>query len=491
MLFSVLHAVVRRLFCDIDVVRVRLTESGARYLDELPVLLQIGDSLTSAVSHAGADSADELEHGVCKRAFVRNAALDAFRHEFCRIRLEISVLRALFHGTDRAHAAIDLEPSALIDLAFAGAFLAPCEERADHDDVSARGERFHYVSAVFYAAVCDDGDVVFCRDACDVVDRRDLRHADAGDDARRTDRAGTDADFDCVGARFDEVFRRLGRRDVAADDLAIRECVFDLSDRLHDAFRVTVRRVEHEHVDARLDKCARALENVFRDAYRRAAKKPSAAVFCGIRVLRALLYILGRDKAFEVSRFVDEREFFDLVRREDLQRFRVRRSDVARDEIVLRHDLADLSVHVGKEAHVAVCDDADEDVVFVDDRHARDLVFSHQRLGFVNVVVWAERKRIRYNAVLTSLYPLDLVRLHRDGHVLMNDADAAFARHRDRHSRFGNGVHRARHYRRVEHDFVRKSRSEIYHVGRHFALRRDEQHVVKRDAFFEEFFSRI
>ena len=40
-----------------------------------------------------------------------------------------------------------------------------------------------------------------------ICDRRDLRHADAGDDARRADRARTDADLDAVGAVVDE---RLG-----------------------------------------------------------------------------------------------------------------------------------------------------------------------------------------------------------------------------------------------------------------------------------------
>ena len=42
-------------------------------------------------------------------------------------------------------------------------------------------------------------------------DRGDLRHADARDDARGADRAGTDADLDAVGAGFDERLRRLGR----------------------------------------------------------------------------------------------------------------------------------------------------------------------------------------------------------------------------------------------------------------------------------------
>ena len=47
-----------------------------------------------------------------------------------------------------------------------------------------------------------------------------LRHADAGDDARRADRAGADADLDRVGAVVGErLARPSAGRDIAADDL--------------------------------------------------------------------------------------------------------------------------------------------------------------------------------------------------------------------------------------------------------------------------------
>ena len=53
----------------------------------------------------------------------------------------------------------------------------------------------------------------------DVGDGGDLRHADTGDDARRADRARTDADLHAIGARLDQRQRRFGGDDVAADDL--------------------------------------------------------------------------------------------------------------------------------------------------------------------------------------------------------------------------------------------------------------------------------
>ena len=55
------------------------------------------------------------------------------------------------------------------------------------------------------------------------LDRGDLRHADARDDARRADRAGADADLDRVGAVVGQRPGAGGRRDVAADHLHLAD----------------------------------------------------------------------------------------------------------------------------------------------------------------------------------------------------------------------------------------------------------------------------
>ena len=50
-------------------------------------------------------------------------------------------------------------------------------------------------------------------------DGGELRDTNAGHDACRADRAGTDADFDRVGAGVDEGARAFGGGDVAGDDV--------------------------------------------------------------------------------------------------------------------------------------------------------------------------------------------------------------------------------------------------------------------------------
>ena len=91
-----------------------------------------------------------------------------------------------------------------------------------------------------------------------VVDRGHLRHADAGDDARRADRAGPDADLHRVGARVDQRLGRLAGRDVAGDHLDVdRRPLIARTISMH-AARVAVRRVDDEHVARRRRRAPRA-----------------------------------------------------------------------------------------------------------------------------------------------------------------------------------------------------------------------------------------
>ena len=56
-----------------------------------------------------------------------------------------------------------------------------------------------------------------------VEDRRELRNADAGHHSRRADGARTDPHLDRVDSAFGERRRAFPRRDVAGDELRIRE----------------------------------------------------------------------------------------------------------------------------------------------------------------------------------------------------------------------------------------------------------------------------
>ena len=192
------------------------------------------------VTHRGAQAAGELVQDRDDAALVRHAAFDAFRHELLDLGrgvLEVAVARAvrLRHRAERAHAAIRLVRSALVELDFARRFFGAGEQAAHHHAVRARDDGLGDVAGEADAAVGDQRHAVRRQRRGDVGDRGDLRHADARDDAGRADRARADADLDRIRAGVDQRQRRLGRHDVAGDDLLVRPLGLDALDRLDHA----------------------------------------------------------------------------------------------------------------------------------------------------------------------------------------------------------------------------------------------------------------
>ena len=70
-------------------------------------------------------------------------------------------------------------------------------------------------------------------------------------------------------------------------------------------------------------------------------------------------------------------------------------------------------------------------------------------------------------------------------HVLVDDADAAFLRHRDREARLGDGVHRGRHDRHVEADGAGEVRGQVDVARQEVGVSGDEEDVVEGERFLE------
>ena len=195
---------------------------GARDAHEFRLVVEIGERLGADIAHGGAQAAGELVQHVGDRALVADLALDAFRHQLERVLdvlLEVAVGRAARHGADRAHAAIALVGAALIEEHLARRLVGAGEQRADHGAVGAGGERLGEIAGIFDAAVGDHRHVGFLRRLDRVHDGGELRHADAGDDARGADRARADADLDGVGAAIDQRLGAFGGGDIAGHHL--------------------------------------------------------------------------------------------------------------------------------------------------------------------------------------------------------------------------------------------------------------------------------
>ena len=134
-----------------------------------------------------------------------------------------------------------------------------------------------------------------------------------GDDARRADRPGADADLDGVDAEVDERLGRFAGRDVAGDEIHVRILPPDPPHHVEHALRVAVRGVDDEHVDVRRDERLGALERVLADADRRADAQPAEAVLAGVRVLDHLLDVLDGDQPLQHVAVVDDEQLLDLV----------------------------------------------------------------------------------------------------------------------------------------------------------------------------------
>ena len=92
----------------------------------------------------------------------------------------------------------------------------------------------------------------------------------------------------------------------------------DPAHHLDHAERMSVRRVDDEHIGAGGDECLRALDRVGADADGGADAQPAALVLRRVRVLDLLLNVLDRDEPAQLAVGIDDRQLLDLVAVQDL-----------------------------------------------------------------------------------------------------------------------------------------------------------------------------
>ena len=306
-------------------------------------------------------------------------------------------------------------------------------------------------------------------------DRGDLRHADAGDDARRADRAGADADLDRVDAASISAARRLARW---------RRC--RRSARRRDSARAASRpcRARPASGRARCRRPARrrspatsasARSSVsLADADRRADAQPAERVLAGVRILDQLLDVLDGDQPLQPVVVVDHQQLLDLVLVEDLARLVERRADRHRDQVLAASSpRRSAGRRLRLEAQVAVGEDADQPAFLaavLGDRHAGDAVAASSARALRRCGASGE------SVIGSTIMPLSerLTRSTSDAcssidEVLVDDADAALLRHRDGQAALGDGVHRGAEDRDVQADVARQPRADVDLTGQHRA----------------------
>ena len=92
------------------------------------------------------------------------------------------------------------------------------------------------------------------------------------------------------------------------------------------------------------------------------------------------------------------------------------------------------------ELHIPVGNNANQ-LSIVTDGHTGDAVLGHQLIRLSQCMAGPQPEGVCDNAVLTALDHVYLFRLLADGHILVDDADAALAGDGDGHPVLSHGVH--------------------------------------------------
>ena len=239
-----------------------------------------------------------------------------------------------------------------------------------------------------------------------IHDRGQLRHADAGDDARRADRAGADADLDPVGAGADQRLGPIGGGDVAGDQRDLVGDALQARDLFEHGLRMAVRGVDDDAIDASVDQHFGALEAFVPDRRGGRDAQPPFAVFRGQRMLRGLVHVLDRDETNAAKVVVDDDELFETVLVQQAPGF-VLAYAFAHGDQRLGHQLGDRLQRIIGEAHVAIGQNTEKPRrlaagAALDDGNPRNAVAAHQRQGVSQRFVRENGDRIDHHPALVA-----------------------------------------------------------------------------------------
>ena len=140
---------------------------------------------------------------------------------------------------------------------------------------------------------------------------------------------------------------------------------------------------------------------------------------------------------------------------------------------------ADRLIEVALKAQIAVGEDADQ-LLAARDGQAGNFVLVHDVERLADGELGRDGDRVDDHAAFRALHAVDFLGLAVDGHVAVNEADAALARDGDGQARVGDGVHGGGHDGNVQRDLARKAGARVGFRRQHRRFPRQKQDVVKR-----------
>ena len=430
-------------------------------------------------------------HDGAHRALVRHAAFDAFRHQLLgtgRGVLEVTVGRtlSLSHGAQRAHAAVGLVGTALEQLDLTRSFFGTGQHGADHHRGSAGSDGLGQVAGETDATVGNQRYAGTFQRGSHIGHGTDLRHADAGNDTGGADGARADTDLHAVCAGLSQSTGRVASGDVAADDLHLREVLLDPAHAVDHALGVAVSGVDDDHVNAGRYQCGNAVTGIGTGTDGSADAQAALLVLAGQRVGLGLLDVVDGHHALEGEGVVDDQYTLDTVLvQQGTHGVLVGAFGDGDQTLFGRHHFAHLGVQTALETYVTGGDDADQ-VAIGQHRYTGDVVLAGQLEQVAHGGVGVNGDRVGDH---TGLELLDLAHfgsLLLDGHVLVDDADAAFLGHGNGQTGFGNGVHGGREQRNVQLDATGQTGFQADVFRQDLGITGDQENIVEGQCFLAD-----
>ena len=108
-----------------------------------------------------------------------------------------------------------------------------------------------------------------------------------------------------------------------------------------------------------------------------------------------------------------------------------------------------------------------------------DMILSHNIQCLSHRTTQRNSDWVIDHTVLCTLYDSHLTGLVLYRHILMYHTDTSLTGNGNSHLTLGNRIHSCRHKRHVQLDVTREMGSQLYHLGQHFRISRNQQDVVE------------
>ena len=233
-----------------------------------------------------------------------------------------------------------------------------------------------------------------------------------------------------------------------------------------------------------------ALQEIARGADGGADAQAAVLVFCGVGKFDFFLDVFYGDQALEVEIRVDYQKFFDAMALQDFFGFLESGSHGNGDEIVLGHHRADGLIEIAFETQIAISENAHE-ARAARDGQARHFVLVHDVERLADGKFRRDSDGINDHAAFRAFYAVHFLGLAVNGHVAMDEADAALAGDGDGQARVRDCVHGRGDDRNVERNFAREAGARVRLRWQYRRFARQQQHVVESQRFGDGSFNHL